>query len=372
MQGEFKDRLARHHKTLTYIHLPANHTIWFNQAPKLFTTLAASFKQGVDAFGAAHGAQSAPVTWAQQNKEEKELEDLAHPLSNALYLHLTATGHADTAAEWEMELTDWRKLDEQLLLDKGLRLHTQLLAALAATPIATHFARSSPRRQLPSCRARPADVFAFRAVSVFHRNPGLRSFVAFPGLLHCRAFGPQTVGTQLTHTPAAMRGDYPFDFFLRGEFRNPAMTQDTPAPFPEPDSVTPEEFDRRLATDPEFVAHVRAEYEQALATPPTPETEHLYPGIRNALEGFNDHVAEMRVMHKFQELRAGLKEVFEERKLDQIPHVLALVEEVEDLVLDVKEPKRSETFKALEPVKESLRNIRDMVDKAGGDEAGGF
>ena len=134
MQGEFKDRLARHRKTLTYIHLPANHTIWFNQAPKLFTTLAASFKQGVDAFGTAHEAQSAPVSWAQQNKEEKELEDLAHPLSNALYLHLTATGHADTAAEWEMELTDWRKLDEQLLLDKGLRLHTQLLAALAAPP----------------------------------------------------------------------------------------------------------------------------------------------------------------------------------------------------------------------------------------------
>ena len=77
-------------------------------------------------------------------------------------------------------------------------------------------------------------------------------------------------------------------------------------------------------------------------------------------------------MHKFQELRAAMKEVFEERKLDQVPHVLALLGEVEDLVLDVKEAKRSETFQALEPVKEVLRNIRDMVDKAGGDEAGGF
>ena len=169
-----------------------------------------------------------------------------------------------------------------------------------------------------------------------------------------------------------MRGDYPFDFFLRGEFRHPAMTQDTPAPFPEPDSVTPEEFDRLLATNPEFVAHVRAGYEEALAVPPTPETEHLYPGIRNALEGFNDHVAEMRVMHKVQERRAAMMEVFDERKLDQVPHVLALLGEVEDLVLDVKEPKRTETFQALEPVKEHLRSIRDLVDKADGDEAGGF
>ena len=169
-----------------------------------------------------------------------------------------------------------------------------------------------------------------------------------------------------------MRGDYPFDFFLRGEFRHPAMTQDSPAPFPEPDSVTPEEFDRLLATNPEFVAHVRAEYEQALAVPPTPETEHLYPGIRSALENFNDQVVAVRVMHRLQEFRAAMKELTEGKKVEQIPHVLALLEEIEDLVLDVKEPMRSETFKVLEPLKEHLRSIRDIVDKAGGDEAGGF
>ena len=169
-----------------------------------------------------------------------------------------------------------------------------------------------------------------------------------------------------------MRGDYPFDFFLRGEFRNPAMTQDSPAPFPEPDSVTPEEFDRLLATNPEFVAHVRAGYEEALAVPPTPETEHLYPGIRDALESFQDHVTDLRVMHRLQEFRAAMKEFTEGKKVDQIPHVLALLEEIEDLALDVKEPKRTETFQALEPVKEHLRSIRDLVDKADGDEAGGF
>ena len=37
-----------------------------------------------------------------------------------------------------------------------------------------------------------------RAAFLIHPNPGLRSFLAFPGLLHCRAFGPSLIPLLIT------------------------------------------------------------------------------------------------------------------------------------------------------------------------------
>jgi hypothetical protein len=77
MNDEFINRLTRHRKVLTYLDLPANKTLWFDKVPKIFTTTVEQFRAGVDSFGAAGAAQSAPVSWEQQNREEMELEDHA-------------------------------------------------------------------------------------------------------------------------------------------------------------------------------------------------------------------------------------------------------------------------------------------------------
>jgi hypothetical protein len=134
MNDEFVNRLARHRKVLTYLDLPANQPLWSDLVPKIFTSTVAQLRAAVDSFGAAGAAQSAPVSWEQQNREERELEDHAFPLSNALYDVLLDAGREAEAAEWRMTETDWRKLREQLLLDKAQRLLDQLAAALAATP----------------------------------------------------------------------------------------------------------------------------------------------------------------------------------------------------------------------------------------------
>lgn len=134
MKDEFKNRLARHRKVIAYLNEPANSGRWAAIAPFRFGTLVSELTVGVEAFSAAGGQQSNAVSWDEQNREERELEDIADALAQAFYDFLLSAGREAQAAEWDMNITKWRKLTEEALLAKALRLHTQLTAELAATP----------------------------------------------------------------------------------------------------------------------------------------------------------------------------------------------------------------------------------------------
>lgn len=134
MEREFFNRLGRHRKTVKHLDMDGHKEIWLDKPPKVFSSTVALLRAEVGAFGGDGAAQTVPVSWEEQNREEKELEDLAFPLSNALYDCYLDAGREADAAEWEMTATDWRKLNEQSLLDKSKRLIDQLTAMLAATP----------------------------------------------------------------------------------------------------------------------------------------------------------------------------------------------------------------------------------------------
>ncbi len=62
----------------------------------------------------------------QQNIYEKALEDVSHRLANALHEYYLDNARADEAAEWDMTISDWRRMREQALLGKARRLLEQM------------------------------------------------------------------------------------------------------------------------------------------------------------------------------------------------------------------------------------------------------
>ncbi len=136
MKDELLAKLDMHLAVKTYLRTAANLPFWLNQAPTLFTTLEGQFETAATNLGAFGDSQSAPITGTtdQQNAAEKALEDAAHPLARALRLLLITQNNLTDAAQWELQLSDWRKMQETALLNRAKALHTALLPHTTGTP----------------------------------------------------------------------------------------------------------------------------------------------------------------------------------------------------------------------------------------------
>lgn len=130
MHDEFDNNLAMARRVKSYLEAPENKPIWENQPPLRFTTRAVELYPAIDDFAALAARQSTPARGSadQQNIHEKALEDAAHPLANALREYYLDNARADEAAEWDLSLSDWRRMREQALLGKAQRLHDQIRA----------------------------------------------------------------------------------------------------------------------------------------------------------------------------------------------------------------------------------------------------
>lgn len=136
MKDEFVHKLSMYGRVKEYLQTLANKVFWFNKKPKAFTALEGQFELGAANLGAFGDAQSQPLTGVtdQQNLAETALEDAAHLLARALRLLLLSQNNLADAAQWELSLADWRKLQEQVLLDRARALHTALLPHTTGTP----------------------------------------------------------------------------------------------------------------------------------------------------------------------------------------------------------------------------------------------
>ena len=134
MIDEFLSKLRMYAGVKTHLQLPGHQPLWLNQSPEAFTTLYGQFDTGANALGAFGDSQSTPITGAtqQQNLAETALEDAAHPLARALRLLLLTQGNQTDAEAWNLTLTDWRKLQEQALLNRAKALATALDTAVPA------------------------------------------------------------------------------------------------------------------------------------------------------------------------------------------------------------------------------------------------
>lgn len=134
MQNEYANRQNMHLTVLSLLENPDHQPVWKDQNPVLFTTRAAKLVATVDALTTLIGGQQADTTGHTTDKarEEKELEDTAHEIGQALADWFEDHDSHAEAVPIDLSLSAWRRLRDTELLAKAKLLHKKLTAALAA------------------------------------------------------------------------------------------------------------------------------------------------------------------------------------------------------------------------------------------------
>lgn len=133
MKNEFANRHNMFLAVLSLLAEPARHAAWKNQNPALFTTRAELLRAKVDALTGTISAQQADTTGhaADKEREEEELETIAHEISEALADWFEdQNNHAD-AAQIDIPFRTWQRMRDVELVAKAKLLHGKLTAALA-------------------------------------------------------------------------------------------------------------------------------------------------------------------------------------------------------------------------------------------------
>jgi hypothetical protein len=112
---------------------PEHQSVLQNEAPAIFTTRAAALVPMVNGLTAHIAAQQAAITGfaADKEREEEELEDIAHEISEALVDWFEDQGKQSEAASIDLALSTWQGLRDAELLAMSKLLQQKLNATLA-------------------------------------------------------------------------------------------------------------------------------------------------------------------------------------------------------------------------------------------------
>ncbi len=129
MNNTINNRIDTFRARLAVLDEPTAKAIWENKIPQKFTEKAASARSLTRVLVELAGRQTANIVGHAQDKrrEEKELEDEAHKLGRALVNYCKDTDNLSTAAKYDFQISGWRRLRDEVLLNKA-----RLLAADAA------------------------------------------------------------------------------------------------------------------------------------------------------------------------------------------------------------------------------------------------
>ena len=135
MKNEFANRQNMHLAVLALLADPAYQPVWKDQNPVLFTGRAVALRPKVDALTALISGQQSDTTGfaADKEREEQELEDCAHEISEALVDWFLDQGREADAAPIDLALSTWQGLRDVELIAKAKLLHGKLTAALATS-----------------------------------------------------------------------------------------------------------------------------------------------------------------------------------------------------------------------------------------------
>ncbi len=138
MQNVFANRQNMHLTTVRLLDSPEIPFDWKTASPAAFAAKAAALRPKVTALTGLLAEQQAATTGyaADKAREEKELEDIAHELSQALAGWFLDQGREADAAPIDLALSTWQRLADTDLLAKAQLLHQKLTGALAAGPAA--------------------------------------------------------------------------------------------------------------------------------------------------------------------------------------------------------------------------------------------
>ena len=138
MIDEFANRQAMHLTIIELLDNPAYTSVWENQSPTVFTAKATTLRQQVAALTTTIARQEANLLGRaeQKDREETELETIAHELGQILADYYEDNNQEAKAAEIDLSLSAWRRLRDTALLAKATLLKSSLTEALAADPVA--------------------------------------------------------------------------------------------------------------------------------------------------------------------------------------------------------------------------------------------
>ncbi len=143
MRDEFLNRLAMFQTSLNTLNSTEHKPAWFNQNPPQFTVKVAETAQELTELETFGRQQEAATTGAaeQKEREETEAENAAFILGRALVTYFRDHGNETDAAKADLEISDWRALRDQQLLEKArlVRDLAQGLTAGATAPNAAEY-----------------------------------------------------------------------------------------------------------------------------------------------------------------------------------------------------------------------------------------
>jgi hypothetical protein len=133
MQNEYANRQNMHLTVLKLIDTAEHEAAWKDQKPTAFTTRAAQFRPLVHSLtDLIAGQQTATTGYAEtKEREEQELEALAHEIGQTLADWYEENGREGDSAQIDLSLTAWQRLRDTELIAKSRLLHGKLTAALA-------------------------------------------------------------------------------------------------------------------------------------------------------------------------------------------------------------------------------------------------
>ena len=136
MQNEYANRQNMHLTVLKLIDTPEHEAAWKDQKRTAFTTRAAQFRPLVQALTDLIAGQQTTTTGYAETKEreEQELEALAHEIGQTLADWYEENGREGDSAQINLSLTAWQRLRDTELIAKARLLHQKLTAALAENP----------------------------------------------------------------------------------------------------------------------------------------------------------------------------------------------------------------------------------------------
>lgn len=134
MKNEFANRQNMHLTVLSLLDDATYQPVWQDQPPLAFTRKAGDFRAKVQEISAIIATQQADITGRaeQKEREEDELETIAHSTGQALADYFLDLGRESDAAEIDLSPSAWGRLRDAELIAKARLLQQKLDAALAA------------------------------------------------------------------------------------------------------------------------------------------------------------------------------------------------------------------------------------------------
>lgn len=134
MNSKINNRLLSFRARLTCLDLPAHTGVWLNKPPLIFTDKVAQARAATETLAADAARQSAPTTGTTADKlrEERELEDAAFALAQAVVTWATDHHDLTLAHKYDHTLQAWRRLRDETLLQRARLLHADATTLLTA------------------------------------------------------------------------------------------------------------------------------------------------------------------------------------------------------------------------------------------------